>query len=458
MTHQNQKTIAAIATPFGQGGLGVVRISGPEARSIAQKVFRAAQGKSLLAARGYTAFYGRVYDDRGTFDEAVALVFAAPHSYTGEDVVELSCHGGAYLLSRLLSACYAAGAAPAAAGEFTRRALMAGKLTLTQCEAVADLIASDSAVLARAALSARDGALFREISRIRGSLTDLSAHLSAWHDFPEEDVEELTPRALMATLNPAIRDLEALLSRSRGLSLLKTGVTVAICGKPNVGKSTLMNQLAGYSRSIVTEIPGTTRDVVEETVYFGDLKLILADTAGLRASSDKVEQMGVALTRRRMETAQLLFVMFDVSRPLDEQDKAVIEGCKDAPAIAILNKTDLPQAFDPAVLGENFLAVLPLSAKQGRGMEELKKAVTEIVLEQRFDPAAPLLANERQLDCARRALASLREVKAAVEVGMTLDAAGVDLEDAIAALAELTGERASDSIIDAVFAQFCVGK
>ncbi len=451
-------TIAAIATPQAAGGIGVIRISGPGAIEIADAVFDAASGQTLTESKGYRAHFGRVFNEDGPIDEAIALVFRAPHSYTGEDVVEFSCHGGLFLLQQTLRAVFHAGAIPASAGEFTRRAFLNGKMDLTQAESVMGLIAAQGGQAARAALSAHDGALSREIKGISQSLLRDAAHMAAWADYPEEELPELDMAALTQDFTGARQKLAALLSRFDTGRAVIQGVDTVIAGRPNVGKSTLMNLLTGGDRSIVTSQAGTTRDIVEETVRLGDLVLHLADTAGLRETDDPVERIGVSRARERLERAQLILAVFDASEPLDEEDFRLLEACQNRPCIAIINKSDLTQRLDARQVEAAVAQTVFLSAAQGEGYGALCEAATRVLGTQDFDPAAPLLATERQRDCCRQALDGLDQALEAIQMGMTLDAVTVCIDSALSALLELTGEKANEAIVDEVFSTFCVGK
>ena len=451
-------TIAAISTPLGTGGVGVIRISGPDAIRTAEAVFSPAGGQPLSASHGYTAHYGRLHDREGEFDEAVATVFRAPRSYTGEDVVELSCHGGLYLVQRTLRAVLDHGASLAGPGEFTKRAYLNGKLSLAQAESVMDLIGAAGRQSAQAALAGRDGALSHKIDGIAAELVDQAAHLAAWNDYPDEDMESVTPEPLAAALRSSLRECQALLDGYDTGRILREGVDTAIIGRPNVGKSTLMNLLAGTQKSIVTAIPGTTRDVVEETVLAGEIVLRLADTAGIRDTDDPVEQAGVQLARRRLESAQLVLVVLDRSEPLSEGDQALLASLAGRPAIAVLNKSDLPPQLEERALAGLVSQTVEISARTGEGAENLIQAIAELLHLSDADPSAPLLANERQRICLQKAATALEEAVQALEEGVTLDAVSVCLDEAIGPLLELTGRRVSDAVVDAVFAQFCVGK
>jgi len=454
------ETIVAISTPAAPAGLGVLRLSGTEAIGIAAKVFRPADPtRSLPKLSGYTAAYGHVADADGDIDDCVALVFRSPHSYTGEDVVELSCHGGLYLLQRILRACIEAGARPAQAGEFTRRAFVNGKMDLTGAESVMDLIAADGRLAAKTALAAREGGTYRRLQQVKDSLLGIAAQFGAYIDYPDEDIPELHTDALAATIAQAENAIASLLATFDAGRVLREGIDTAIVGCPNVGKSTLMNCLAGCERSIVTDIAGTTRDVVEETVRLGDVLLRLADTAGIRDTADAVETVGVEKARRRMEQAALVLAVFDGSRPLTEEDKALaLQAAASPAAIAVINKADQPLCVEQDWLRARFGQVVTLSAKKEEGIERLAAAVAQVTGVEGLDSAQPLLTTERQRQCATLCLACLQEADAALSGGMTLDAVSVSLDGAIAALLQLTGERTTEAVVEQVFARFCVGK
>lgn len=453
------KTIAAISTATAPGGIGIIRISGREARAVGDRVFRAASGETLSAAAGYTCRFGHVQDESGArLDECIATVFAAPKSFTGEDVVELSCHGGLFILKTVLQAVFAAGAAPAAPGEFTRRAFLNGKMDLAQAEAVMELISAQGREAMKAAQAGHDGALSRRIAAIRDDLTDVGAHLAAWADYPDDDIPQVDENMLKERLSAGHDALEALIRSFDGGRVLREGVVTVIAGKPNAGKSTLMNLLAGCERSIVTDLAGTTRDVVEETVLLGEIPLRLADTAGIRETEDRVEQIGVKIALDRVRTAQFVLAVFDASETLNDDDRAMMEAIGETPCVAVVNKSDLPAAIDMSEIEARFPAVVTISALSGDGLSALAEAAARVLQTAELNPNDGILYTERQRADAKDALACIEEAQDALLRGMTWDAVTVSLEGAVAALNELTGERVSDAVVDRVFEKFCVGK
>lgn len=452
------KTIAAISTPLGSGGISVIRISGDEAITVADRIFKSVSGKKLRTMKGYTAAFGKVFDNAEPLDEAVATVFLSPHSYTGEDVVELSCHGGVYITNRVLRAVLNNGAVLAEAGEFTKRAFLNGKIDLTESEAVMDIISAKGKAAARSALNIKDGRLRKEIDEVKNLLVDNAAHLSAWADYPEEDIPEVSQTNLLESTNQAIERLEKLLKGYDVGKVVKEGVDTLIIGKPNVGKSTLMNFLSGCEKSIVTDIPGTTRDIIQETVVLGSVVLLLSDTAGLRDTDNPIEKIGVELAKKRVQSCGLVLAVFDASRPLDENDYDMLELLGDVPSVAVINKSDLQSVIDVDYIGSKVNKTVFVSAAKGEGLEELTQAVEELTGTAEFDENSAVLSNERQRECVVSSLHSLQDAVEALEMGMTLDAVTVSLEEAIQSLLELTGERASEVVVHSVFSKFCVGK
>lgn len=452
------KTIAAISTAQGEGGIGVIRISGDEAQNIADRVFKNINGKRLCDMKGYTAAFGNVYQDGEKLDEAVALVFREPNSYTGENVVELSCHGGIYITKQVLRAVIEAGAVPAQAGEFTKRAFLNGKIDLTEAESVMDIISAKSKSAARAAMCVKEGALRKKINSVKDELLTLAAHLSAWADYPEEDIAEVDDGMILAVCDKAESELENLLGTYDSGQAVKQGIDTVIAGRPNVGKSTLMNLLSGYEKSIVTDIPGTTRDIVENIVVAGNVILRLSDTAGLRNTEDRVERIGVDRARNRLEQCGLLLAVFDYSRELTEDDLDLLEASVNVPSIAVINKKELNCKLDINKISSKINNIIYISAITGDGREELINKIEELAGTQNLNPSDGILANERQRSNVYNALNSVIEAKNALITGLTYDAVTVSLEDAISELLEMTGEKTSDEVIDRVFHNFCVGK
>ena len=450
--------IAAISTAQGQGGIGVIRISGEEAVTVADRVFVCASGKRLADLKGYNAAFGYVEKNGEKIDEAVALVFLAPHSYTGENVVEISCHGGLFITKEVLRTVIEAGAKPAQAGEFTKRAFLNGKIDLAEAESVMDIIGAKNTAAARAALVNKEGILSKKINGIKEELIDKAAHLAAWADYPEEDIPEISYNQIMEAVEHGLNELNSLLDGYDAGQVIKEGIDTVIAGKPNVGKSTLMNLLTGTQKSIVTEIPGTTRDIIEETVTLGNVVLRLSDTAGIRNTDNKVEKIGVEKAIQRLKTCGLLLAVFDSSMPLEKEDYKLIEDIKNVPSVAVINKSDLEKKIDSDYIEKNTENVVYISAGNASGLQELVSVIEKITGTNSFDPSQGVLSNERQRNSAFLAKKALEEAKNALEIGMTFDAVTISIEEAISELLELTGENVSDEIVDKVFHNFCVGK
>lgn len=454
----NNKTIAAVSTAKASAGISVIRISGDKAIDISDKIFKSKSGTKLSDMKGYTCALGDVYTGGERIDECIATVFREPHSYTGENVVELSCHGGVYVTAAILRAVLDAGAQPAQAGEFTKRAFLNGKLDLIEAEAVMDIISSRSKASARAALEIKDGALSDRIDGIKAVLLDKAAHLNAWADYPEEDIPEISSEELISALTKAGKELDDIIKSYDNGRILKDGIDTVIAGKPNVGKSTLMNLLAGYDKSIVTSVAGTTRDIVEESVTLDDIVLNLSDTAGIRTTGDEIESIGVEKARAKLETAALILCVFDSSQELSKDDKEIINSAAEAPSIAIINKTDLPSKLDEEKLKDKFKEIVRMSAKNSDGVRELIEAIKRVYAVSDLDSNLTLIYNERQRSLTINARDCVHEAIEALNIGVTFDAITVSIEEAIAYLCELTGERVTDEIVDKVFHNFCVGK
>ncbi len=451
------KTITAIATARGQAGIGVIRVSGDEAVQIADRVFKSASGKKVKDLSGYSALYGRVYDGEECVDEVITLVFKAPKSYTGEDVVEIQCHGGIFVTEQILKMILDNGAVLASPGEFTQRAFLNGKLDLTEAEAVMGIISAQGKQASRAALAMRDGALSKRIASIKNELLDLAAHLSIFSDYPDEDIPELSEESLDKSLCKVKERLERLLNTYNDGKLVREGIDTVIVGKPNVGKSTIMNFLSGTARSIVTNIPGTTRDVVEETVTFGDFVLKIADTAGIRETYDIVERIGVERAKNKIKSADLILMVFDLSREISVEDAELL-NLANANTIAIFNKSDLERKFVCNEVLNKINRVVYLSAESGEGFENLKKEISQVVQAEKINPNEGMILNQRQFMNVKSALSNVIEAMNALKDGFTLDAITVLIEDAIGDLLKLTGERVTESVTNEVFSKFCVGK
>lgn len=451
-----ERTIAAIATPLGESSIGVIRISGEKAAETADKMFFAFSGKKLSELCGYRAVYGEIKDGDRVLDDAVALVFRAPKSYTGEDVVEISVHGGRILLREVLRLIFKNGAFPAEPGEFTKRAFLNGKTDLTKAESIMGLISAKSEAELRLSRAAHTGGVSRKIENIEKDLTAAAASIAAFSDYPDEDIEGLDRDNFIKMLKNAENELALMLSSYDSGRIVREGIDTAIVGKPNVGKSTLMNMLSGSERSIVTDVAGTTRDVIEETVMAGDIVLRLADTAGIRETDDKVESIGVNRAKARIDSAGLILAVFDCTRPLDSDDLSLLKSVLGRNVIIIINKTDMESKIDKSVF-DGFRTV-ETSAKRGDGYEKLCAEIADIAGTASLDPDGAVLMNERQRACAERALDGVREALSALCAGSTMDAVGVCVDDALAALFELTGKRVTNEVTDEIFRRFCVGK
>lgn len=451
-------TIAAISTGRAPGGIGVVRISGENAIEIGDRIFSSFNGKKLCDISGYSALYGKAKDSKGDIDTSVALLFRAPKSYTGEDVVEISCHGGLFVTDKVLKSAFEAGAIPAEAGEFTKRAFLNGKMDLTSAESVMNLISAQGEQAEKIALGVLEGKLFKEIKAISDKLLYDMALLSAWVDYPYDEIEDLSENKLLEHIEYSINSLEKLVNDFEKGQIIMEGIDTAIVGCPNVGKSTLMNLLSGTEKSIVTEIAGTTRDIVEDTVNVGGITLRLADTAGVRDTDDIVESIGVDRAVKRLENAELVLAVFDGTRDLTESDRSLIELCRCKKAIGIINKTDIDKNRLNGEIENNFVKTVSISAKTGEGKDELSKAIEEVLGTADFDASSVAVVNRRQRDCCKKALEALYDAKNALDLGMTMDAVTVCLDSAVENLMVLTGEKATELVVNEIFAQFCVGK
>ncbi len=460
-------TIAAIATAQGTAAVGIVRISGAQTRRVLAALFTPMNGRSAAALLPRRMTYGTVRDAEGrTLDHALAVVFSAEHSYTGEESAELHCHGSPVVLQEVLRAAFAAGARQARAGEFTERAFLNGKMDLTEAEAVIDLIDAETAEAARNAAAQVDGALRRPVERVYDALLDLTSRFYAVVDYPDEDIEDLTLAETERALAESERTLAALLGTFARGRVLKSGVATAIVGAPNAGKSSLLNALVGCDRAIVTDIPGTTRDTVEEKAVVGGVLLRLIDTAGIRETDDAVERLGVERSRRAVESADLVLALLDGSAasPLPEERAAerlaplALAARSGKPWLLLVTKSDLGGGMGAVPDGDWRApeAVVALSSVTHEGFDTLEAAI------RRLYPASPaggtLLTNARQAEAVRRALDAVRAAKDALTAGLTPDVVLTESEGALAALGELTGRTAREDMVARIFERFCVGK
>ena len=454
------QTIAAIATPPAPSAIGILRLSGDGAIEAAAAVFRPAGGKSLAEYESRRLVYGTLLGPDGApIDQALATISRAPRSYTGEDTAEFQCHGSPAVLQLGLEALFAQGVRQAGPGEFTRRAFLNGKLDLTQAEAVADLIDAETPAAVRQAAGQLSGALGRRVGAIYDGLVDLMAHFHAVLDYPDEDIDPFRADTIRAGLEEARAGLSALLATYERGRYIAGGVPCVLVGRPNAGKSSLLNALVGYDRAIVTDVPGTTRDTVEARCKLGGVVLKLIDTAGLRDTEDKVERIGVERSRAAMEGAALILVLWDGSVPPVEEDGALLErAAKLAPTILVHTKADLPSAPVPFVNLDPLPPTVTVSAKTGQGLDELAEAVAALFPTGGAEAAGELLTNARQAEAARRALAGVERAGESLAAGITPDALLTDVEEALSALGELTGASVREDVTARIFQRFCVGK
>ena len=450
-------TIAAVSTGNQVSAIGIIRLTGDDCISVAEAVFTLNSKNPLSSAPDRKLVLGTLADKHGrTIDQCMAVISRAPHSYTGENTVEFHCHGSPAVLAAGLEALYAAGARPAQRGEFTKRAFLNGKLDLTQAEAVIDLIEADTADAAANAAGQVGGVLQKKLTPIYDDLTNLCSHFHAVLDYPDEDIEDFGLKSYESALRADAKALYALLQTYGQGRILRQGVAAAIVGRPNVGKSSLLNALAGYDRCIVTDIPGTTRDTVEETVILGNTRLRLIDTAGIRETADAVEAIGVERSKQAVENADLVLFVCDGSKELTAEDETIMDLCSEHQnAVALINKTDLGSAVVPADLP--FMYVIPICAKTGEGLDQLADAVDTM-----FEGNAPcdgsILTNARQQSAVSRAYEAMLRALHGLKLGLTPDMVLIDVEEAMEAMGEVTGATVREDITARIFERFCVGK
>lgn len=453
---QLDETIAAIATPVGEGGLAVIRISGAQALIVADRIFSPVGQKSVKpsAAASHTIQFGHVVRDGKVVDEALAAVMRAPRTFTREDVVEITCHGGIVPAKAVLDAALSSGARLAEPGEFTRRAFLNGRIDLAQAEAVADLIHSRTELALRAANEQLAGKLSRRINQLRDDMMKTLAHVEAYIDFPEEDIAEETRDQLLARLERGVAFMDELLRTANEGQILRRGIRAAIIGRPNAGKSSLLNQLLGHERAIVSAIPGTTRDTIEETANIRGLPVVFIDTAGLREARDEIEVEGIRRSHESLRKAEFILHVFDVSEPLTEADEKYLDEFAGKKRILVINKIDLPRKLiAPGA------AQVEVCCLTGKGIESLKDAIRNLVWSGEINAGMlEVMINSRHQDALNRARdAALRAVDA-LRGGSTLELAAMDLRIAVNAVGEIVGKTTTEDLLDTIFSQFCIGK
>jgi len=455
----SERTVAAISTPIGEGGISLIRVSGRDAIEICDKIFKSVSGKRLESLSGYTALFGHIMGEDGPIDEAVVTVFREPKSYTGEDVCEISCHGGRYVTSAVLEAVLSAGALSAGPGEFTKRAFLNGKLDLAKAESVIDIINSKTSLEEEISVNNLGGALSGAINSIRERIIALIANIGVLIDYPDEGLEPFGDDEFYEELRAIREELQKLYDTSSAGMVLREGIPTVIVGKPNVGKSSLFNLLSGEERAIVTEIEGTTRDALEEYIVLGDVTLRLADTAGIRDTEDQVEKIGVKKALEYIEKSSLIIFMADAVSGIDEKDLEIINAIEDKKVIALINKTDSADLKDAELLRQKFDKVIEFSVKDKKGIDKLKGAVSELFnLGDIASSDISVITNARHRDAIFKAICSVDSAIEAQKMLLGADTSYIDLEAAASSLGEIVGLTVSEEVVDRIFHKFCIGK
>ena len=459
---ENNDTIAAIATPLGNSGIGIIRISGSEAIKKADELIRSRSGKSLdlILMRSHTVHYGYVTDNGSIIDEVLCTVFKAPRSFTAEDTVEINCHGGMYVLNKVLSLLLSKGVRLAEPGEFTKRAFLNGRIDLSQAESVMDIISSENEFSRKNSVLQLEGSVRNKVTGLRESIIHETAFIEAALDDPEHyDLDKGYRSRLRGIVFEISKEISEILDNSEKAAYLKSGIDTAIAGKPNVGKSSLLNLLSGYERAIVTSVPGTTRDIITEKVIFDDIILNIEDTAGIRKSFDEVERIGIKRAQDEIQKAELVLFMLDSSEYIDDEDKIIAEMLCNKKCIVILNKTDKGSVI--SIKDVNNLMdspVIEMSVREKTGIDELKAKIKELFIKDEIRNDVLYITNKRQIELFKSALRSLQMVIDSIDKEMSEDVYTVDLMDAYSYLGEIIGEDISDDLTDRIFSEFCMGK
>lgn len=453
-------TIAAVATSIGEAGVSIIRVSGDKAREIVDKIFVAKNGKSLMDMKTYTMRYGHIIDEnKNLIDEVIVSFMKGPRSFTAEDTVEINCHGGLVVTNSVLKSVFKAGARLAEPGEFTKRAFLNGRIDLSQAEAVIDIINAKTELSAKSALMQSKGKISIEINELRGKLLGVIAHIEATVDYPEDDLEEVTAENGVIELKDVLNEVNRLLESAEEGKIIREGLKTVIVGKPNVGKSSLLNALLMETRAIVTDVPGTTRDVIEEYINIDGIPIQIVDTAGIRETEDIVEKIGVEKSKEKIEEADLVILMLDRSRQLDDEDKEIIEYIKDKKYVVLLNKCDLEGSMNEAEL-KNLKpeSIIRTSAKNSDGLKELKNLIKDMFFKGEVSAEDVYVTNNRHKEALYNAKSNIESAIDTLNMTFAIDLASIDLRSAWTNLGQITGESLQEDIIDKIFAEFCLGK
>lgn len=452
-------TIAAISTPRGEGGIGIVRISGNNALDILEKIFKPKSGKAIKGLRNYSINYGHIFDGETLVDEVLVSIMKAPNTYTREDIVEINCHGGFVITEKVLEVVLKNGARIAEIGEFTRRAFLNGRIDLTQAEAVIDLIHGKTEKSVSLSLNQLRGDLKEQIEHLKKLVLDVAAHINVVLDYPEEGIDDPLPEHLVENLQEVLDTTDRLIRSYDKGKMIKEGIKTAIVGKPNVGKSSILNSVLKEERAIVTHVAGTTRDVIEEVVNLKGIPLVLVDTAGIRKTDDLVENIGVEKSKKLIESADLILFVVDGSRPLDEEDMKIHEAIKAEKVIGILNKIDIKEDIDLSPLTK-ISKWLEISAIKNQGIDEMEEEIYRHIIDENIEDSSQkiTITNVRHKSALEKTKQSIENIFEIIESGLPMDLMAVDIKGALDSLSEVTGEISSEDLLDHIFSNFCVGK